>query len=62
KDLAGLKNYLGQAKPIAALTQQQSAGRTSVPTSVDQLDEAALAVCSALQIKPEDYLKTLKGQ
>ncbi|HCF5059983.1 TPA: protease, partial [Pseudomonas aeruginosa] len=55
-------NYLGQAKPIAALTQQQSAGRTSVPTSVDQLDEAALAVCSALQIKPEDYLKTLKGQ
>ncbi|MEK2680663.1 phage protease [Pseudomonas aeruginosa] len=44
KDVAGLKSYLGQAKPIAALTQRQSAGRTSVPTSVDQLDEAALAV------------------
>lgn len=62
KDMAGLKSYLGQAKPIAALTRQQTTDRDAVPTSVDQLDEAALAVCSAMQLKPEDYLATLKAQ
>lgn len=62
KDMAGLKSYLGQAKPIAALTRQQTNDRDNVPASVEQLDEAALAVCSAMHIKPEDYLATLKAQ
>ena len=62
KDIAGLKSYLGQAKPIVALTKRQTDERQSVPTSVDQLDEAALAVCSAMHLKPEDYLATLKAQ
>ncbi|KAF1024262.1 MAG: hypothetical protein GAK37_03160 [Pseudomonas sp.] len=62
KDIAGLKTFLEGAQPIAALTRQQGAGRQPAPTTIAQLDDAALAVCSAMQIKPEDYLNTLNAQ
>lgn len=61
-DVAALKTYLEQTPAIAALKRQQSQGRTvETPTTVEQLDAEALAVCKAMGIDPADYLATLKA-
>ncbi|WP_300657542.1 phage protease [Pseudomonas sp.] len=62
KDVAALKTYLEQTPAIAALKSQQSQGRqTETPTTVEQLDAEALAVCKAMGIEPAEYLATLKA-
>jgi phage I-like protein len=61
KDIAALNAYLDAAKPIAALSKTQTEG---VPPVVDEktgLTAEQLAVCSALDIKPADFLATLKA-
>ena len=61
-NVAALKTYLEQTPAIAALKGQQSQGRTvETPTTVEQLDTEALAVCKAMGLEPADYLATLKA-
>jgi len=61
-NVAALKTYLEQTPAIAALKGQQSQGRTlEVPTTVEQLDAEAVAVCKAMGVEPADYLATLKA-
>lgn len=61
-DVAALKAYLEQTPAIAALKGQQSQGRTvETPTTVEQLDAEALAVCKTMGVDPADYLATLKA-
>jgi phage I-like protein len=61
-DIAALKTYLEQTPAIAALKGQQSQGRTlATPTTVEQLDAEAVAVCKAMGVEPADYLATLKA-
>ncbi|WP_137971873.1 phage protease [Pseudomonas sp. F(2018)] len=61
KDVAALKTYLADTPVIAALKRQQTDGRVPVPTSVEQLDDEATAVCRQLGVDPKDYLATLKA-
>jgi len=59
---AALKTYLEQTPAIAALKGQQTRERKAeTPTTVDQLDAEALAVCKAMGTDPADYLATLKA-
>lgn len=61
-DVAALKTYLEQTPAIAALKGQQSQGRTvETPTTVEQLDSEALAVCKAMGVEPAEYLATLQA-
>jgi phage I-like protein len=61
-DIAALTAYIASAEPIAALNQQQTHGKK--PDGSDDgevLDKDELAVCSAMGISPENYLKTKKA-
>ncbi|WP_347505850.1 phage protease [Pseudomonas anguilliseptica] len=59
---AALKTYLEQTPAIAALKGQQTRERkVETPTTVDQLDAEAQAVCKAMGTDPADYLATLKA-
>jgi len=59
---AALKTYLEQTPAIAALKGQQTRERKAeTPTTVEQLDAEALAVCKAMGVEPADYLATLKA-
>lgn len=61
-NVAALKTYLEQTPAIAALKGQQTQGRTAeIPTTVEQLDAEALAVCRTMGVDPADYLATLKA-
>ncbi len=56
KDVAALRGYLDNAQPIAALTSQQTNGKTP-PEGDNQLTDEELAVCRAMNYTPEEYLK-----
>jgi len=56
KDIAALRSFLGSAQPIAALTGQQTNGKTP-PEGDDQLTEEELAVCRHMGQTPEEFLK-----
>lgn len=59
-DVAALKVYLDKTPAIAALKGQQTQQRTvEKPTTVEQLDAEALAVCKAMGVEPSDYLADL---
>ncbi|WP_447588656.1 phage protease [Aquipseudomonas campi] len=61
-NVAALKTYLETTPAIAALKGQQTQDRkVEVPTTVEQLDAVALAVCKAMGVEPADYLATLKA-
>lgn len=61
-NIAALKGYLEKTPAIAALKGQQSQDRkVEAPTTVEQLDAEALAVCKAMGVEPADYLKTLQA-
>ncbi len=55
KDLAGLKTYLGQAKPIAALTRMQ--GATPPGADTHNLSDVELEAARLTGISPADYAK-----
>ncbi len=60
-DIAALTAYIGNSEPIAALSGQQTSGKK--PDGVDDdktLTEDEIAVCSAMGISQENYLKTRK--
>lgn len=61
KDVAALKTYLETTPAIAALKQQQTAGKPPQPATVEELDAEALAICRQLGVEPKDYLATLKA-
>lgn len=63
KDVAALKGYLEKTPAIAALKGQQTQGKPLViPSTTEELTPEALAVCKQLNVKPEAYLATLKGE
>ncbi|KAB2906020.1 MAG: hypothetical protein F9K35_01265 [Burkholderiaceae bacterium] len=57
KDLAALTSYLAAAQPIAALTSTQTGGLppSGLAKGDAQLSSAELAVCSAMNLTPEQY-------
>jgi len=56
KDIAALRAFVDQAAPIAALTAQQSAG-VKVGNQTVNLSEPELAVCRAMGISPDAWVK-----
>lgn len=56
KDVAALRSYLDNAQPIAALSGQQTNGKTP-PEGDNQLTEEELAVCRLMNQTPEEFLK-----
>ena len=58
-DVAALTNYLGAANPIAALTGQQSDGKTDDDTNTAALTDNQMAICSSMGVDPQEYAKTL---
>ena len=61
KDIASLSAYLDAAQPIAALSKTQTGGQPPVVDEKTGLTAEQLAVCSAMGVKPEDYLATVKA-
>lgn len=61
KDLPALQSYIACAPAIAALHGMQT---TSVPSAVQaaSLTENQAALCAALGVKPEDFIKTLQAE
>ncbi|MBC06351.1 MAG: protease (I) and scaffold (Z) protein [Thalassospira sp.] len=60
QDLAVLTKHLEDAKPLAALKGMQTGGKKPAADKdggEGDLSEADLAVCKAMNIKPEDYSK-----
>ncbi|WP_434777686.1 phage protease [Neisseria sp. Ec49-e6-T10] len=61
-NIVALTEYLGSAQPVAALSQTQTNGLP--PAGLDNkkgaLTQEQIAVCSELNITPEEYLKTLE--
>lgn len=57
KDLSGLKGYLENARPIAALKGTQSGGKPPAARGDGTLTEDEIAVCRACGIEPDDYKK-----
>lgn len=56
KDVAALRSYMDNAQPIAALTRQQTNGKTP-PEGDNQLTDEELAVCRHMNQTPEEFLK-----
>jgi len=56
KDVAALRDYLDNAQPIAALTSQQTDGKTP-PEGDNKLTDEELAVCRLMNQTPEEFLK-----
>lgn len=56
-DLAGLKGYLENAVPIAALKGMQSGGKAPAGGGDGELTDEDIAVCRAAGIDPEQYKK-----
>ena len=56
KDIAALRGFLGSAQPIAALTGQQTNGKT-MPEGDNQLTDEEMAVCRLMNQTPEEFLK-----
>lgn len=56
KDVTALRSYLDNAQPIAALTRQQTNGKTP-PEGDNQLTEEELAVCRQMNQTPEEFLE-----
>ncbi|MCH8500157.1 MAG: phage protease [Marinobacter sp.] len=56
KDVTALRSYLSSAQPIAALTAQQTTGKT-VTVGDHKLTEEELAVCRLMNQTPEEFLK-----
>lgn len=61
KDLSALQSYITSAPSIAALTSMQT---TTVPPGMQttSLTENQAALCAAMGVKPEDFLKTLQAE
>lgn len=53
--LAALKTYLSDAPPVAALKQQQTAGKSPSGDDKQALTPDELAVCKNMQLDPEKY-------
>lgn len=63
KDVAALKGYLETTPVIPALKSRQTEGvQPVVPSTAEELSTEALAACKQLNVSPEDYLATLKGE
>jgi phage I-like protein len=61
KDTAALKAFLDKAQPIAALSGSQTGGKPPTTTDDPVLTDADLAICSALGISREAYIKNLEA-
>jgi len=60
KDIASLRTYVANAPAIAALTGTQTGGKNDAAQKKDgELTDAQLAVCKAMNLKPEDFKKSL---
>lgn len=61
KDLTGLQSYIANTPSIVALNSMQT---TIVPPGAQatSLTENQAALCAALGVKPEDFLKTLQAE
>jgi phage I-like protein len=61
KDTAALKAFLDKAQPIAALSGSQTGGKPPTTTDDPVLTDADLAICSALGISRDAYIKNLEA-
>ncbi|MDA8483600.1 phage protease [Pseudomonas resinovorans] len=61
-NVAALKAYLKTTPAIAALKQRQTGALPAAPEKVEELSPEAMAVCKQMNVRPEDYLDTLKGE
>jgi phage I-like protein len=61
KDTAALKAFLDKAQPIAALSGSQTGGKPPTTTDDPVLTDSDLAICSALGISREAYIKSLEA-
>lgn len=61
-NIVALKTYLDTTPAIAALKHRQTDALPTMPEKVEELSVEALAVCKQMNVKPEDYLATLRGE
>lgn len=62
KDLAGLSSYLDAAPKIVSLSSTQTNGKPPIQTAIGSLTDNQVALCNAMGISQEDFLKTLKAE
>jgi phage I-like protein len=61
KDVAALTSYLSNAPKLAALTGMQTAGVVA-PGAASTLTESQIALCTAMGVAQDDFLKTLNAE
>lgn len=61
-DPSKLEGFLATAQPIVALSQMQTGGLKPIGGAPSSLNEAELAVCSAMGLAEADYLKTKEAK